>query len=110
VIRLARPVDHSGIDIVAQLSEQVTSRMGPSGARSRDTFERKENHAQRLEPPTDSPGFSQGLGHVPASPWKGISAKSSSRERGTDASPTCTCDAGPGSLRGFPQFEHGAGI
>jgi hypothetical protein len=29
---------------------------------------------------------------------------------GADASPSWPCGAGPGSVRDFPQFEHGAGI
>ena len=29
---------------------------------------------------------------------------------GADAGAACTRDAGPGSVRAFPQFEHGAGI
>jgi hypothetical protein len=70
--------------------------------------------------PQTPPGFSQGLGFVPASPLadggrfrlalEGTLSQVLLKREGADASPTCTGDAGPGSLRGFPQFEHGAGI
>ena len=70
--------------------------------------------------PQTPPGFSQGLGLVPASPLAdggrfrlalgGTLNQIILKREGSDANPTCTCDAGPGSLRGFPQFEHGAGI
>ena len=65
-------------------------------------------------------GFSHGLGLVPASPLadggrsrlalEGTLSQIILKREGADADATCTCDAGPGSLRGFPQFEHGAGI
>ena len=70
--------------------------------------------------PQTPPGFSQGLELVPASPladggrsrlaleWP-LSQIRLEREA-ADANPARMCDAGPGSLRGFPQFEHGAGI
>ena len=54
-IRLACPGDHSEIAIDAQFSQEVTGWMDAYGARSQDTFERKERHAQRPEPPTDAP-------------------------------------------------------
>jgi hypothetical protein len=70
--------------------------------------------------PQTPPGSFQGLGLVPASPLadggrfrlalEGTLSQIILKGEGADANPTCTCDAGPGSLRGFPQFEHGAGI
>ena len=70
--------------------------------------------------PRTPPGYSQGLGLVPASPLadggrsrlalEGTLSQIILKREGADADATCTCDAGPGSLRGFPQFEHGAGI
>ena len=70
--------------------------------------------------PQTPPGFSQGLELVPASPLadggrfrlalEGTLSPISLERVAVDANPACTCDAGPGSLRGFPQFEHGAGI
>jgi hypothetical protein len=70
--------------------------------------------------PQTPPGSSQGLGRVSASPLadggrfrlalEGTLSQIILEREGADASPTCTCDAGPGSPRGFPQFEHGAGI
>jgi hypothetical protein len=70
--------------------------------------------------PQTPPGSFQGLGLVPASPLadggrfrlalEGTLSQIILKREGADANPTCTCDAGPGSLRGFPQFEHGAGI
>jgi hypothetical protein len=65
-------------------------------------------------------GLSQGLGLVPASTPadgsrfrlapEGALSQIILKPAGADAGPACTCDAWPGSLRGFPQFEHGAGI
>jgi hypothetical protein len=70
--------------------------------------------------PQTPPGSSHGLGLIPASPLAdgGRSrlalevtlSQIIPRREGAVANPTCTCDAGPGSRRGFPQFEHGAGI
>ena len=66
------------------------------------------------------PGFSQGPGLVPASTptdggrfrlaREGALSQIVLKPGGADAGPACTCGARPGSLRGFPQFEHGAGI
>ena len=70
--------------------------------------------------PQTPPGFSQGPGLVPASPLADGGRSRLAREGalsqillkpgGADGGPACTCGACPGSLRGFPQFEHGAGI
>jgi hypothetical protein len=70
--------------------------------------------------PQTPPGFSQGLGLVPASPLGDVdrfrlaleatlSQVIFKRER-ADASPIFTGDAEPVPLQGFPQFDHGAGI
>jgi hypothetical protein len=70
--------------------------------------------------PQTPPGFSQGLGLVPASPLRdgggfplapeGTPSQVILKREASEAGPTCTLDAEPDSLRGFPQFEHGAGI
>jgi hypothetical protein len=70
--------------------------------------------------PQTPPSFSQGLGPVPASTWADGSQShlalngafgQISRNRGrADASPASSRDAETGSVREFPQFEHGAGI
>ena len=70
--------------------------------------------------PQTPPGFSPGPGLVPASPpadggrfrlaREGTFSRSILKRVGADAVPACTCGAWPGSLRGIPQFEHGAGI
>ena len=64
--------------------------------------------------------FSQGPGPVPASTWAdgsefhlaldGALDRIIRNRRRADASPASSRDAGPGSVREFPQFEHGAGI
>jgi hypothetical protein len=69
--------------------------------------------------PQTGMGFSHGLGLVPASAPRGGGfrlAPEGAPEQlildrgGADASPACARDTGPGSVREFPQFEHGAGI
>ena len=70
--------------------------------------------------PQTPPGLSQGLELVPASPLadggrsrltlEGALSQIRLERGAADANPACTCDAGPGSLREFAQFEHGAGI
>jgi hypothetical protein len=70
--------------------------------------------------PQTPPSFLQGPGHVPASTWadggafrlalEGARDQIIRNRRGADASPASNRDAGPGSVREFPQFEHGAGI
>jgi hypothetical protein len=64
--------------------------------------------------------FLQGPGQVPASTWadggefrralEGALDQIFLDRGGADASPAYNRDAGPGSVREFPQFEHGAGI
>jgi hypothetical protein len=70
--------------------------------------------------PQALPCFSQGPGPVPALTLmdggefhlalEGALDQAILNRGGADASPTCNRDAGPGSVREFPQFEHGAGI
>ena len=70
--------------------------------------------------PQTPPSFVQGPGHVPASTWADGGAFRRALEGaldqiildrgGADASPASNGDAGPGSVREFPQFERGAGI
>ena len=70
--------------------------------------------------PQTPPGFSHGLGLVPASPLadggrsrlalEGALDQIILNRGGADASPASNRDAGPGSVREFPRFEHGAGI
>ena len=70
--------------------------------------------------PQTPPSFSQGPGPVPASNWAdgsefhlaldGALDQIIRNRRRADASPASSRDAGPGSAREFPQFEHGAGI
>jgi hypothetical protein len=70
--------------------------------------------------PQTPPSFLQGPGHVPASTWAdggefrlalgGALDQIILDRRGARASPASNRDAGPGSVREFPQFEHGAGI
>jgi hypothetical protein len=67
-----------------------------------------------------APGLSQGPGHVPASTaadggkfrvaLEGTLDPSSLKRWGADASTAWICQAVPGSVREFPQFERGAGI
>jgi hypothetical protein len=66
------------------------------------------------------PGFSRDPGPIPTSSLANSGESRLALERpldqnmlnqwGADASPACSCDAGPGSVRELPQFEHGAGI
>jgi hypothetical protein len=66
------------------------------------------------------PSFSQGPGLVPALTLaegakfrlalKGALEQVSRNRGGAEASPDCNRDAGPGSVREFSEFEHGAGI
>jgi hypothetical protein len=68
--------------------------------------------------PQTPPHFSQGP--VPAWTWADSGVFRLARERaldpiirnrgGADASPASNRDAGLGSVREFPRFEHGAGI
>ena len=70
--------------------------------------------------PQTPPSFSQGPGPVPASTWADGGEFRLALEwapdqiilnrGGADASPASNRDAGPGSVREFPRFEHGAGI
>ena len=70
--------------------------------------------------PQTPPNFSQGLGMVPAPTWADGSESHLALDgsldqiirnrRSADASPASSLDAGPSSVREFPQFEHGAGI
>jgi hypothetical protein len=71
-------------------------------------------------PPQALPYFSQGPGPAPASTLmdggesrlapEGALDQAILDRGGADASPTRNRDAGPGSLRESPRFEHGAGI
>jgi len=66
------------------------------------------------------PSFSQAPGLVPASTLadggecrlaaEGALDQIHLNRWGADAGAACTRDAGPGSVREFPQFERGAGI
>ena len=70
--------------------------------------------------PQTSPSFSQGPGPVPALTLadggefrlalEGVLDQIILNRGGADASPAYSRDAGPGSVREFPRFEHGAGI
>jgi hypothetical protein len=70
--------------------------------------------------PQTPPSFSQTPGLVPAStPADGGECRIALKEAldpinlnrwGADAGAACTRDAGPGSVREFSLFEHGAGI
>jgi hypothetical protein len=70
--------------------------------------------------PQTSPSLSQGPGPVSASTWadggefrlalEGALDQIILNRGGADASPASNRDAGPGSVREFPRFEHGAGI
>jgi hypothetical protein len=111
--------NYSEIAIGVRSKQEVTGRMATYRARSRITFERREGHAQRLEPHTDPPSFSQGPGIVPALTLadgdefrldlEGALDQVILNRGGTDASPDCNRDAGPGSVPEFRQFEQGAG-
>jgi hypothetical protein len=71
--------------------------------------------------PQTAPSFSQRPGPVPASTWAGGGFRLAlegaldqivlnRNRRGADGGPASNRDAGPGSAREFPQFEHGAAI
>jgi len=70
--------------------------------------------------PQALPYFSQGPGPAPAFTLmdggesrlapEGALDQAILNRGGADASPTRNRDAGPGTVREFPQFEHGAGI
>ena len=70
--------------------------------------------------PQTPPGFSQAPGLIPASTLadggecrlavEGALDQIHLNRWGADASAAHTRDAGPGSVRGFSLFEHGAGI
>ena len=70
--------------------------------------------------PQTPPSSSQGPGPVPASTWAdggefhlaldGALDQIIHNRWKADASPASSRDAGPGWVREFPQFEHGAGI